>query len=70
MKLSELLHGRHSKGIYFSWSISWKVARVYVMVIILSLISLGFQKSFFIHEFVLQLFLLDQPYLLYNSYLV
>lgn len=70
MKLSELLHGRHSKGICFSWFISRIVVSVYAIAFILSLVSLGFRKSFFIHEFVLQLFLLDQPCLLYNSYLV
>jgi len=42
----------------------------FVIVVLLTLVCLGFPKLFFIHEFVLQLFLLDQPYLLYNSYLV
>lgn len=70
VKLSELLHGRHAKGIYFSWFVPGIGVNVFAIVVILSLVSLGFQKLFFIHEFVLQLFLLDQPYLLYNSYLV
>lgn len=39
VKLSELLRGHHSKGIYFSWFISRIVLSVYVIVVILSLVS-------------------------------
>lgn len=71
VKLSELIYGRHFRGKYFFLFLFLKSLRMFVLVdLLLSLVSFGFQNFSFIHEFVLQLFLLEVPYMLYNSYLV
>jgi hypothetical protein len=76
VRLSELLYGRHFRGRYdtflvyfFSFS---PVATAAIAIAYSSVLYpfWAFQKCFVIHTFLLQLFLLGPPYLLYNSYLV